>query len=203
MLKKLLRARLMEFPIEFPDCPGPIEQIKNALVASVHGEAQIPSNVQQFYDWITTEHWQKLIEDLDEGCVIDLSLAKGTDFSDEELSASLEIPAAELTDLDRIDHIKHWIKWQIESDQFFTAHTYALTDPKNRHAVIGCLVGSQGQLGPAVYWQDGFVDRNAFIDYLHRAHIWLFPEIDQLQDFYLLSLWKYSKKRRIRRGSKA
>ena len=90
------------------------------------------------------------------------------------------------------------IKWQIENDDFVTVHAYALTDQKNRHAVIGCLIANQGQMGPAVYWQDGFVDRNAFIDYLHQTHIWLFPEIDRLHDSYLLSLWKYSKKLRKR-----
>ena len=87
-----------------------------------------------------------------------------------------------------------------DNDEFLTAHAYSLTDQKSRNAVVGCLIsGHQGHSGPAVYWQGVFANRNAFISYLHEAHIWLFDEIERLPASYFLSLWKYSKKPGVKR----
>ena len=192
---------LTTFSPKVPDYPDDVRRIKNALVGSAYGETPIPADVQRLYDWIETENWDKLINDLDEGCAIDLSRLKDLYFSDEELAADLKIPAQELTDGDRIDYVKHRIKWEIDNDEFLTAHAYSLTDQKSRNAVVGCLIsGHQGHSGPAVYWQGVFANRNAFIAYLHEAHIWLFDEIERLPASYFLSLWKYSKTRGFQGG---
>jgi hypothetical protein len=177
------------------DLPSDFQANLNRILASYRGGTKTPDGLISIQNWLEGDGWEALMNQPDEQLAINLGYFAQRYFQDSLLREDLGVQSDKnISDSDRVRWARGHLERALQEDAnnlLFGVHTYELKATNGISAVLGCLVGIQGQAGPVFEWRGLWDSRDAYLGALgNDGDHWVSPLMGEIPNAVILSRWK-------------